>query len=275
MNRRPCFAFLLLAAAICLLTPSASAQGLIFTLPEDGIGIEYEGKLIQETVRPELEDGREVLEWTRSLSIKSVGREDAEYNGEVQPCRWIEIKVITGKAGAAGIDAGLVGARIYKILVPESTVIDSAVDAQTIPNSYLPIVRGFRRLGEERVETIGSRGVTMYPTLCLLANYEDPEVIAESASIENVSGRDSFESRHMRGVFVRERQDARSTNTAEFWVSQDVPFGLAGWKVKVDGDVKGATDDRSTFTRLTTITCEMKVREVMDFVESELITDNL
>lgn len=275
MNRRSFFVLLLFSATNCLHAPSAAAQGLIFSLPEDGVGIEYEGKLIQETVRPELEDGREVLEWTRSLSIKSVGREDAEYDGQVQPCRWIEIKVVTGKAGAAGIDAGLVGARIYKILVPESKVIDTPVDAQTIPNSFLPIVRGYRRLGEERVETIGSRGLAMYPTLCLLANYETPEVVSESAEIENISGRESFNSRHMRGVFVRERQTARSTNTADFWVSGDVPFGLAGWKVKVDGEVKGATDDRSTFSRLTTVTCDMKVREVMDFVESELITDNL
>ncbi len=275
MNRRSFFVLLLFSAAMCLHTHSAAAQGLIFSLPEDGVGIEYEGKLIQETVRPELEDGREVLEWTRSLSIKSVGREDAEYDGQVQPCRWLEIKVVTGKAGAAGIDAGLVGARIYKILVPESKVIDTPVDAQTIPNSYLPIVRGYRRLGEERVESIGSRGLVMYPTLCLLANYETPEVVSESAAIENTSGRESFDSRHMRGVIVRERQTARSTNTADFWVSGDVPFGLAGWKVKVDGEVKGATDDRSTFSRLTTVTCDMKVREIMDFVESELITDNL
>ncbi len=79
----------------------------------------------------------------------------------------------------------------------------------------------------------------------------------------------------MKGMFVRERRESRTTNTAEFWVSQDVPFGLAGWKVKVDNEVKGATADRSTFNRLTTVTCEMKVREIMDFVESELITDNL
>jgi hypothetical protein len=259
MNRRSHFVLFLLPLAACLHTPSASAQGLIFSLPEDGAGIEYEGKLIQETVRPELEDGRE----------------DAEYNGEIQPCRWIEIKVITGKAGAAGIDAGLVGTRIYKILVPERKVIDSHVDAHSIPNSYLPIVRGYRRLGEERVESISSRGLAMYPTLCLLANYDSPEVISESASIESVSGRDSFDSRHMKGMFVRERRESRTTNTAEFWVSQDVPFGLAGWKVKVDNEVKGATADRSTFNRLTTVTCEMKVREIMDFVESELITDNL
>jgi len=275
MNRRSCFVLFLFFAASSLHSLPAAAQGLIFSLPEDGSGVEYEGKLLQETVRPELEDGRELLEWTRSLSIKSVGREDAEYNGKVQPCRWIEIKVITGKAGAAGIDAGLVGARIYKILVPESKVIDSHADAQTIPNAYLPIIRGYRRLGEERVESLGSKGLVMYPTVCLLANYESPEVVSESDSIESISGRDSFDGRHMQGQLVRERRIARSTNTADFWVSQDVPFGLAGWNVKVVSEVKGATDDRSTFSRLTTVTCEMKVREIMDFVESELITDNL
>lgn len=264
----------LFSAVICCLHVSyCHAQGLISNLPEDGTGVEYEGEVVQEMERSELAEGRETLTWRRELTIKSVGREDAEFDGEVQPCRWIEIKVITGTAQASGIDAGPVGARIYKVLIPESKVIDAAADADGIPNSVLPIVRGFRRLGEEAVEKINSRGLVVYPTLCLLANYEAPTVVSRSEPFESVGGRESFDSRHMKGRTVRERSDSRSTNEAEFWVSADVPFGLAGWSVRVVRESKGSTEQRGTFKQVSSVACDMKVREIIRAVESELITE--
>ncbi len=252
---------------------SCSAQGLIFSLPEDGTGVEYEGKVTQETVRPELEDRKETLTWNRELSIKSVGREDVEYNGKIQPCRWIEIKVVTGTAEASGIDAGPAGARIYKVLVPESKVIDTSVDAEAIPNSVLPIVKGFRRLGEEQVEPIRSRGLVVYPTLCLLANYETPVLVSRSESIANIAGSESFDSRHMKGETVRERTDSRSTNVGEFWVSGDVPFGLAAWSVTVTRESKSSTEDRAKFRPVSSVTSDMRLRQIVRAAESELITE--
>ncbi len=252
---------------------SAAAQGLLFYLPEDGTGVEYEGQVIQETLRPELEDGREELQWTRSLTIKSVGREDAEFEGTVQPCRWIEIKTVTGTAGAGGVDPGLVGMRIYRILVPEQEITDRSADDQGIPRIVLPIVRGFRRLGEESVEPIGSRGITFYPTLTLLAHYENPEVVSDAESVSSISGQDTFDAQHLRGRFVRERPDARSINTADYWISRDVPFGLAAWSVKVVRETKGSTDLRDSFEVVSTTTCNMKVREILDAVEPELTVE--
>jgi len=263
-------AAILLAAADC---GFVQAQGLIFSLPEDGTGVEYQGTLVQENERPDLPDNKEVLKWTKELSIKSVGREDADYAGVVQPCRWIEIKVVTGAAGAGGIDSGPVGARIYKVLVPESKVIGSSVDSQTIPNTVMPIVKGYRRLGEEPVEELNGRGLVVYPTLCLLANYRNPETITASDRVENASGQDSFDARHMKGTVVRERPDARSTNTGEFWVSRDVPFGLAGWTVTVRREAKVTTEIRDRFQLVSTVTCQMKVKKLLDTAETELVTD--
>lgn len=266
--------FLFVAAVCCFPAAAPSCgQGLIFSLPEDGTGIEYEGTVVQEMVRAELPEGKKVLSWRRELTIKSVGREDADFRGEIQPCRWIEIKVVTGTAGASGIDTGPAGARIYKVLVPESRVSGAAADENSIPNSMLPIVKGFRRLGEDSVEEINSRGLVVYPTLCLLANYEDPDVVARSESVESVGGRESFDSRHLKGVAVRERSDSRSTNAGEFWVSQDVPFGLAGWSVRVTREIKGSTEPRSQFRQISMVTSDMKVRETFGSAESELITE--
>ena len=252
---------------------SCCAQGLIFSLPEDRTGVEYEGTVTQETVRPELEAGRKTLTWTRELSIKSVGREDAEFSGKVQSCRWIEIRVVTGTKGVSGIDAGPVGARIYKVLVPESKVIDTAVDADTIPNSVLPIVKGYRRLGEEQIEPLHSRGLVVYPTLCLLENYKSPSLVSGSASIENVSGNETYECRHLKGRNVRERTESRSTNDGEFWLSEDVPFGLAGWSVTVTRESKGSAEDRARFRQIGSVTSEMRLRRIVRTAESELITD--
>ncbi len=273
MNCRIC---VVLSAAVVCCFPAAApscAQGLIFNLPEDGIGIEYEGTLVQETVRSELPEGREVLTWSRELSIKSVGREDAEYDGVVQPCRWIEIKVVTGKPEAGGIDTGPAGARIYKVLVPESRVSDTASDASAIPNSVLPIVKGYRRLGEESVEQISSHGLVVYPTLCLLANYEDPSVVSRSEVVESVGGRESFDTQHLKGETVRERPVARSTNAGEFWVSSEIPFGLAGWSVRVVREEKGSTEERSGFRQVSTVSSDMKVREIISSAETELVIE--
>ncbi|MCH2201107.1 MAG: hypothetical protein MK102_03995 [Fuerstiella sp.] len=224
-------------------------------------------------MRPEQKDGRETLTWNRELSVKSVGREYAEYNGESQPCRWIEIKVVTGTSGATGIDAGPAGSRIYKILVPESKVMDVPVDAESIPNAVLPIVKGFRRVGEDQAEQINSRGLVVYPTLCLLANYESPNEVSRSEPVDSIGRRETFDSRHMKGKTVRERPESRSTNTGDFWVSHEVPFGLARWSVQVVRELKGSTEDRANFRQISSVSCEMKVREILRVAESELVTE--
>ena len=82
MNRQKQIFGLCLAVLAATLTSSpAMAQGLIFHLPEDGTGVEYSGDIIQENVRPDIADGKETLRWSREISIKSVGREDAQFEG--------------------------------------------------------------------------------------------------------------------------------------------------------------------------------------------------
>jgi hypothetical protein len=260
-----------LAVMFCAAT-NCCAQGLILHLPEDGTGVEYEGVLTQENVRPDLPDGKETLQWSRELSIKSIGREDADYNGTVQPCRWIEIKVVTGSAGAAGIDPGPVGARIYKVLVPESKIIDTAVDADTIPNHMLPIVKGYRRLGESQVQEIRSLALRVYPTISLLTNYDDVETIA-TAETPQTNAPQSFSARRLKGTLTMERPMSRSTNVGEFWVSREVPFGLARWEVTVTREEKESTAPRDQFRNVSTVKSVMSVKRLLTTAESELVTE--
>ena len=75
----------------------ADAQGLLWSLPPDGTWVRYEGTYSQLVRRPDSTAGDLQLEWTRHLTIKSVGTSEESYRGQVQPCRWIEIKVVTGQ----------------------------------------------------------------------------------------------------------------------------------------------------------------------------------
>ncbi len=264
-----------LVIALCVVAvswfgaPIANAQGLIFNLPADGTAVEYEGTLTQATSA----DDPDPLTWTCELSIKSVGQEEAEFEGKVQPCRWIEIKTLTGKAGAAGIDPGPVGARIYKVLVPESKVIAESVDAENIPNDMLPIVRGFRRLGEEAVKEITTPALRIYPTISLLTNYVSPEVIATNDVPEIILQGQQITAKRMKGQLVMERAESKSTNNGEFWVSTDVPFGLARWIVSVTREEKESTAPRSEFHVVNVVSVDMKLKRIRENVESELVTN--
>lgn len=259
----------LFVCGLCLVEGTAvSAQGLFYYLPEDGTAIEYEGTITLSTGA----DDPSPLLWTSELTLKSVGREEAEFEGVVQPCRWIEIKVVTGESGAAGIDPGPVGARIWKVLVPENKINPERVDADSIPNDVLPIVRGFRRLGEEAVKEIRTPALVVYPTISLLTDYENPEVVATADVPEVLAPGLSVTARRMKGKRVMERLESRSTNVAEYWVTPDVPFGLARWIVSVTTEKKESTAPRSDFRPVSVRHVDMKVKRILQNAESELVT---
>lgn len=256
----------------CLSGSQAFAQGLLFYLPEDKTGIEYEGTIEQTTIRTDIAEGKETMTKAREMSIKSVGREDAEFHGTVQPCRWIEIKIVTGTAGEAGIDPGPVGSRIYKVLVPEAKIIANPTDADSVPNITLPIVKGYRRTGESQVQTLKSNALGIYPTVCQLINYPNPELIAASESPQTKATNQSFNAKHMRGRHVMESTDTRSTNEGHFWVDSNVPFGVIRWEVVVTREKKETTAARDQFQEVETTRTTMSVKRILTVAESELVT---
>ena len=70
-----------------VLSSSASAQGLIWSLPEDGKWVRFEGTYQQTELRPNSNEGPLQLEWVQHITIKSVGKEDADFKGQKVPCR--------------------------------------------------------------------------------------------------------------------------------------------------------------------------------------------
>src|SRR5690606_30746832 len=116
----------------------AEAQGLLWQLPADGSEVVYGGTMTQVNTRS---DGQEsTMTWERQLVIRSVGQEQATVDDEQVPARWIEFELRTGQVSEQGVDTGLVGLRIFRVLVPEAAITGKLADDRDIPNAFLPIL---------------------------------------------------------------------------------------------------------------------------------------
>ena len=271
----------LLTLAFLLASPTIlSAQGLIWSLPEqEGTWVRYEGEYKQVEFRPGVATGDQTFNWRRNVTIKALVTPDAHktamYRGKQVTCRWIEIKVETGKPGEQGLDTGPGGARLYKVLIPEARIFgtlinNNSVDADGIPVSFLPIIRGYRKLGNRKEEQIKTKVLQIYPAISLLKHYkafrpetgqpEDPELAALGAvnAIKWLGG-EALQSRV-----------SRSEHSSTIWLSREVPFGLARWNVKITRSRKRETDPREKFEKRTETTVEMKAVAVGTDAKSEL-----
>ena len=270
-----------LALAGLLITPAVlPAQGQIWSLPEEeGTWVRYEGEYKQTEFRPGVATGDQVFNWRRNVTIKSLvtpeEHKTAMYRGRRVTCRWIEIKVETGKPGEQGLDTGPAGARLYKVLIPESRVFGTlvqnrSVDADGIPVSFLPIIRGYRKLGNRKEEVIKTKVLQIYPAISLLKHYKvlRPETgEPEDPALEALGAVNAIK---WIGAETLQSRVSQSEHSSEIWLSREVPFGLARWSVKVTRSRKRETDPRDDFSKRTETTVEMKAVAVGTDAKSEL-----
>lgn len=266
-------------AVFALLIPVGAlhAQGLIVRLPKDGSWVRYEGNVKQVEFRPDAPEGDISMEWIQHLTIKSVGGEKALYHGKQVPCRWIEIKVVTGKPSESGVEAGPVGERIYKILVPEERVVGEVADGDKIPFSFLDIVKGYRKMGSGPATPIplarGSEGAfQVYPLIGPLMHYDSLEAVAGGPEQVQLSG-GPVKTKKFKAHRVIESPITRTTNDAEFWEcdGEAIPFGLAKWTTKTTVEKKDSTAPRtSAFKPATQVTVEMSAHESGTGAKSEI-----
>lgn len=249
---------------------SAVAQGLLWNLPADGTWVRYEGDYRHVKFRPASNQGDLVLQFRRNLEIRSVGSEMADFKGESVPCRWIEMEVVTGKLVDGEIQPGPGGRRIYKVLIPESVVDGKLVDESNLPVEFLPIVKGFEKMGDKDIEPIKTPALQVYPVLSMIRHFEDMQ---KGAAAEPVATTwKSVQGVPYTGNLVLESTTTRSTNKTNLWVSDEVPFGLAKWNVSLQREVKGSTDVRSDFKQSSEITVTMQVVETGADAQSKLAT---
>ena len=250
--------------------PQAKAQGLIWKLPADGTWIRYEGTYQQIETRSNTGGTDLTIQWIQHLTIKSVGQLEAEFEGKTVPCRWLEFKVQTGKKSEAGINPGPVGASIYKVLVPESRVIGKLADDETIPVSFLPIVKGFRKEGEKPVEQMTGSVFQIYPKVARFMHYKTLEKEGEPEPLDVGIG--SVTAQKWKGKYEADNSQGHTVQEAEIWRSDEVPYGLAQWSVKQSMERKGNNEPRSAFKQVAQTLVEMKALETGTDAKSEIET---
>ncbi len=268
---------ILLCAALVAggLSSAARAQGLILNLPKDGAWVRFEGTVKQVEFRPEAPEGDISMEWIQHLTLKSVGREEAVYNGKKVPCRWVEIKVLTGKPSESGVETGPVGERIYKILVPEVRVVGAVADAEKIPFSFLDIVKGYRKIAGN-VTPIplaggGEGAFQAYPLVGPLMHFDTIEPAGGDEQVQVPGG--AIKAKKFKARRVIESPTVRTTCEAEFWRCgpEAIPFALAKWTTKTTIERKDSTAARSTaFKPATQVNTEMSAHEWGTGAKSEI-----
>lgn len=254
-------AILCLVTQVCLLSQDALAQGVVCQLPEDGTWVKFEGTYAQTEIRPGTAAGKlEISPWIEHVWIKSVGAEMAEYKGEMTPCRWIEIKIDRGREKDGKIDTGLTGTEIYKVLIPESAVIADNVDGDGVPVSFLPLVKGFRKLGKAEPKALAEPALQLYPLGILVGYYRELKQTEESVDPE-VGLEDVKTASQWQGQVTSERASSRTIMESTIWKSPKVPFGVARWSAKITREIKDAQEPRDGFKASSEVAIEMKARE--------------
>lgn len=251
------------ALSWCSATTS-QAQGLLWNLPEDGAVVEYAGKYTNKQERPGNNDGPLELEWDSRLTIQSVGEETADFDGLPTPCRWIEFKTVTGKPSTkgveadAGIDPGPYGTRIYKVLIPVARIKGQLRDEEGLPVTYLPIVKGYRKIGQQPAQAIKEKVLAFYPVLGLFANYLDLKPEGEPADLD-LPNLGTVKTQMMKGSLKLQNQTSKSENIGEIWLSEEIPFGWAKYHVKLSRQEKDITAPATDFAPAAEIEVEMTV----------------
>lgn len=258
---------LTLATLVCsFCSLPASAQGLIWSLPQDGQYVTYNGTYTQVDIQASTQNEDVTSEWKRQLTIRSVGTSTEEFQGAQTPCRWVEFSLINGNPADAQLDPGPIGAMVYKVLIPESAVIGKVQDENGLYVSYLPVVRGYRKVGDEEPVTLSTGVLQVYPLVTLLMHYR--EMTAEGSEDPGSNVVQSAEK--FTASKVIESVSTRIDNKATLWMSDQVPFGLAKWTVIQVRERKADTDPRTAFTKTSEVTVTMTAEQIGDNAQSDL-----
>ncbi len=270
MNRIVTWTVAAIIGLISACLPSVvSAQGLIWKLPEDGTWVRFEGSCKNTEARPDDDEGDLEVQFTRWLTVSSVGRENVMIGGKEVPCRWIEIKAETGKSTAEGVDSGRSGKLIYKVLVPEHRVIGKVSDADNIPVTFIPIVKGYRKIGDKPAKPVEEKVLNIFPRLSHLAHYRQLKPASEEPEPVDVTA-GAISARMYTGRVVRVTNTSRTMNSAEIALSEEVPFGIAKWEIVIEREEKDRLDPEDAFRKTATTEVEMQAAETGNGARSEL-----
>jgi len=249
----------LCATALLSCAQPLSAQVFIWSLPEvDGTQVKFQGTYKSNQARPRDMRGDLSLEWDTELTVKSVGEEMAEFKGKTETCRWLEFVSITKPHGQK---PGPGGTRIYKVLVPASQITGALLDKDQQPNDSIPIVKGYRKLGEGMVSEVKEKALALNPLIVPVTYYRNLQAESEDPVTVTLPQIGDVQAVMKKGSVSLVSDTIRTTNTAELWLSTEVPFGLAKFKVVVLQEQKDDAQPEDQFQRNTTVEVEMSAVE--------------
>ncbi|MBL4884450.1 MAG: hypothetical protein JKY95_07935 [Planctomycetaceae bacterium] len=256
----------------CLtITSNVQAQGLLWNLPESGTWVRYAGEYRQETLRPQSEEGDLTLQWQRELEIRCLERTQAVYQGKEQTCVWLEFEIVTGQQVDGQLEAGPGSKREYKILVPESVVIGEKTLSAKIPQGFIPIVEGYRKIGNGKVEPMQAKVFQVFPVISQVLINEDAKVAAQ----EDVSvPTGAHQTDRIECTSAIEDASSRTGNVTQLWVSKNAPFGPVKWSVRIDRETKNAVDKRDQFKKHAEITVQMEAVQTGNDAVSKVVVPN-
>jgi hypothetical protein len=289
LRRAPFILTAFVLCVLCLPSQPATAQGLIWgDLPKTGTWVKYEGEYQQVQIRqdridedldtdykcldpddPDYVRPEHVLCWIRHLYLRSLASKMVMVDGKPTDCRVLEIKSITGTSIDGQLIAGPGGEKIYKVYVLPSTKFGKQVDADGVPVSYIPIVKGYRKIGQREVKRLTTGVLQVYPTLTLLSHYKSIEADGDTPEDLQIKLGQVSAKKHI-GVNMMENTTSRSNSTATIWQSKEVPFGLAKWRVEVIREAKDAGQPRTAFSPATKVTVSMTAVETGTDATSEI-----
>ena len=263
-----CAAALLLAAPAGL-APAARAGGLVWNLPEPGTMVRHEGSYTQTLT--DRQNQITTVERRRHVTVRALEAETATVDGEQIPARWLEIVSETGTSGERGLETGPAGRVLYKILVPERGVIGRPADDQGIPEAFLPVIRGWKQVGDGEPVEFGP-AFRAFPTLTLLREFEPAELTGEGAdsAVTPAAPPGGFDGTRYRGKTVEESERARVTTEGTFLISPDVPFGPAQWEITMTRESKDLSEPRDALRETSKTVARMSVHEIADDARGEL-----
>ncbi len=266
-NRRIVHFVLILS---CLsFTTLVQAQGLLWNLPESGTWVRYSGQYRQVTLRPQSEQGDLSLQWQRTLEIRCLQREQAEYRGKEQPCVWIEFEMVTGQQVDGQLEAGPGSKRQYKVLIPESVVTGKKSLDADVSLAFIPIVKGYRQIGSGKVEPMKSQVLQVFPILSQVLIAEEAKIAAQE---EVVVPAGTFQADRIESSSAIEDRSSRTSNRTQLWVDDKAPFGPVKWSVRIDREVKNVIDKRDQFKKHAEMTIQMEAVQTGNDATSKVVT---
>jgi hypothetical protein len=220
-----------LVLQVYLFSAVSHAQGVVCQLPEDGTWVRFEGTYAQSEIRSDAAAGKlDITPWIEHVWIKSVGSEMADYRGKETACRWIEIKIERGRETDGKID------------------------------SFLPLVKGFRKVGKADPKEITEPALQLYPLGILVGYFRELKQVEETVDPE-VGLVDIKTASQWQGQVTTERTSSRTIMESTIWKSPSVPFGVARWSAKITREIKDAQEPRDAFMPTSEVTIDMKARE--------------